>query len=421
MGAACSATALAKFKVLKAYFNSKECLTFMSVRGFLHGGRRGSGPPIIVMGENHVKNESDKTRKACATTLYAMRKVVSSCSEEVSPTSRVLFFVESPVSGEVNKLVFHPFFERFPDTSVPKFLIDAGYEKRRLNPPHPPYGKVPFVEGESGHEELVEYQPLDEYGKAERFSMRQVREHIKTYSAMFQKGFVPVQFDVFHPLRGFLLYSKELVDMSPRISVSFMLKKIVKPDLLMFFTSAALMMNDDSFTRDSIDRFDRHCEEIDEVTERQMNTHHLRDSELVAEYNAKFARGIELKYFPTCYKWMLHASRWIANFTMKLVDRNTTKERRGEDMLLMEEQITELIERQEKEAYPHHFLKTVSMCGDAITYILFVKARMSPRYAGDILVFYAGDVHAANFSRWLRKASYVTDFERFAEGAIIVP
>ncbi|CAM9189167.1 unnamed protein product, partial [Ectocarpus sp. 6 AP-2014] len=81
MGAACSTTGVVKYKTLKGYIQSKDCLAFKSVRGFLPGEEYGHGPPIVLIGEDHSWSESEENRRTCATALLAMYKIVSTCSD----------------------------------------------------------------------------------------------------------------------------------------------------------------------------------------------------------------------------------------------------------------------------------------------------------------------------------------------------
>lgn len=107
MGAACSLDAYQRYKIIKDYIHSKDCMTFDVVEGFLPP-QESNRSPVIFIGENHVSNDSDVAKAnrsdfsreefikktSCATALKAMNDIVSRCS---SPGAKVYFLIEDSV------------------------------------------------------------------------------------------------------------------------------------------------------------------------------------------------------------------------------------------------------------------------------------------------------------------------------------
>ena len=89
MGAACSSSAITKYKVLRTYLKSKPCITFDFVQTFLPVRH---GPPIILFGENHFQSEADSMIQRCVTVFTALKVMVSDCP---NPTCRIHFIMES--------------------------------------------------------------------------------------------------------------------------------------------------------------------------------------------------------------------------------------------------------------------------------------------------------------------------------------
>lgn len=316
-------------------------------------------------------------------------------------TSRVLFFVESALTSEKDKLELHPFFHRFRRTRIPDFLADAGF-------PEPWYGFGNASRTPPAYRD-EKWQPIDEAGEVERFSILQVRKDIKTYGTMFAEGFVPVNFDLFHFHRSFLLYHEQTVGISGALGADRMVR-ILKKDIFEAHFFAGTILKDEGVRKD-IDNVVAHMEKTDADTQTQMNSDPVKETNLVNQYNERFRLAIRGKRLPTCYLWMLHLTRWVANFTMDLIERKTNQIGLHDDMASMKNELVSLISQQNKEAYPHHFLDTFSMCGDAVAYLLFIKPRMSALYANDVCVLYAGDTHATRISEWIRHTSYTEDFE----------
>ena len=411
MGAACSASALAKYKVLKGYVQSKECLTFTSIHGFLSRGRHGGGPPIVLIGENHARNESDNLRKRCATTLAAMSKIVSDCE---TPTSRLLFFVES-VSMESGFPV-HPFFERF-GRPLPEFVM----EKHKIPPLQPrdtkpidSFRDIPYKEG------LKSWQPQDENQQAERFSILQVRRDIKTYASLYASGLVPVNYDLFHLHRAFLSTDKFMMELAPEMGIRRLLH-LLKESILGAYAHAGTINGE---ARLDMEDVVSQMDDIDKRTATQMETDRSKVQHQINQGNERFATAIEEKTLPFCYFWMYHMTQWIANFTMGLIESKRAEQMKefviSDDTSAVLEDIQRCLAQHNSDPAPHTFLDTFSACGDAMTYLLYVRPRMNVKHANEVLVLYGGSLHADNFARWIKHASYSLDLERSTEEKVHV-
>lgn len=376
MGAACSTSAFAKFKLLKDYFNSKPCLTFVSVRGFLPSGRLRGGPAIVVMGEDHGENESDNRRERCATVLHAMSKVVSTCPDEKIPTSRVLFFVEDKIASPEFLSPYARFSQRFKS---------KGYSKSNV------------------------FQPADDASGVERFSIHQVRQDVEDFSSMFQDGFVPVNFDIFYDFRvtyfpdSHLDYERLNPDLSMEEAIS-----LVKIEIMKLHTCAGAIINDENVHK-HVDNFTGLTQKTDEQMQTQFDQmkktyeHYERDGS--AENRKRMYTLVSV-----------YVSRWILHFTIAFVNYKIKEDSKqsgvaSRDLVGMKIMLSGYVKSTET-------FHMTTVCGDAIAYILFVKPRMSPIHANDVCVFYAGDFHARNISLWLEAASYVSKFERSSSSVL---
>lgn len=372
MGAACSTSAFAKFKLLQEYFNSKPCLTFKSVRGFLPSGRLRGVPAIVVIGEDHEENESDNRRERCATVLHAMSKVVSTCPDEKMPTSRVLFFVEDKIATTEYRSPYDIISQRFRS---------KGYSKSNV------------------------FQPADDAFRVERFSIHQVRQDVEDFSSMFQDGFVPVNFDIFYDVRVTYFPDSDLdyERLNPNLPMEGAIA-LVKVEIMKLHTCAGAIINDENVHK-HVDNFNNLTQKTDQYMQPQFD-----QMKKAYEHYERDGSAQSRKRMFTLVS--VYVSRWILHFTIALVDYKIKEDAKQSgvatrDLVGMKITLNGYVKNDDS-------FHMTTVCGDAIAYILFVKPRMSPNHANDVCVFYAGDFHARNISMWLEDASYVSKFERLS-------
>lgn len=417
MGASCSTSALNKYTVLKRYIETKSCLTFERIEGFLSQGR--PAPPIVLIGENHARNESEQMRKSCATALASMSRIVSTCPEKEKPTSKVLFFIESSSNFAEEKFKLHPFFDRFQVQRRPQFL-EQKYELDMpwyMTTPAPSYGDV------SHRRKHEKWQPLDSRGKVERFSLNQVRTDIETYRAFFESGFLPIGTDIFHLFRTFVsqgyegseAHIAEFIEGLSHTRAIIMMKKAI----LDAYTYAGTINNENHIHED-IDNMDQLFSEVDVVKKRQdtwRRMDEVRDS--IREYNTKFERAIRARVLARGYEWMYHMTNWLALFTIDLIKRrqgSMYSNLPSDDTNSVLADVERVVSVSTNDANPPNFLQTITVCGDAVTYLLFLKPRMNQKHHNEVCVFYGGARHMEHFAKWIQSTPYASDFQKEASG-----
>ena len=409
MGAACSTRGLAKYKKLKGYVQSKACLTFKAIQGFLPHEEYGDGPPIVLIGENHIWSESEENRKTCATALLAMSKIVSTCADDKHPESKVLFFVEDELSAREHIGDAHPFFKRF-NVKRPSYLRSMSMRMDTYSP----YDKAAPSYGSVRHKGKWEtWAPIDETQHRERFALDQVREDIKTYRAMYKTGFLPVHTDIFHGIR--ITVSKwrqnlvgEQTMISGRDAIDF-----AKIRLLRAYTFAGTICGRHEGIQDDIRNFDALSKQIDDKLRSvyyEYNDAYRSVNSSMNNYNEKIKSPAQQSVEP----WMYHVSSWVAHFLIALVDRRSASSVLRDDTYYIRQDLQNAITTHTKEAHPENFFSTLTLCGDVVTYLLFLQPRFSRHYENEVCVFYGGDVHMQNFSKWIKYTAYAKDFEKMA-------
>ena len=106
MGAACSNSALRRYKNIKDRLNEKTCLTFHAADGLLPKITTTTGtPPIWLFGEDHSRNESEtlpQLERNCAMVTDLVQKAVSKCQS--NNAAEVIIIYENAVISDYDPI-----------------------------------------------------------------------------------------------------------------------------------------------------------------------------------------------------------------------------------------------------------------------------------------------------------------------------
>lgn len=359
MGAACSSSAITKYKVLRTYLKSKPCITFDFVQTFLPVRH---GPPIILFGENHFQSEADSMIQRCVTVFTALKVMVSDCP---NPTCRIHFIMESHLdltrAPNIDKKVFNEndFVAKLPKLPEPEPLDVNAMDARSTN----------------------------------KFNLADATIKYKKHANMYTDGLSVIHFDLFHFLRGsFNVYLKNPESRDPRMNYEFVVNQTKQWIFEAFVHMDVYILLCDMF------------DEAQTRTEEKTEPHRQR---VEAELNLLN----EVK--PGHHFWMFQITRWVYEFTHQIIMYTKNRDKMfssdqsrqkvwQKDLVMAADKITDAIDDITHRPNNWSMFELITLCGDYITYCVYLRKRLHhpdmEMPSDDIFVLYGGSMHMMNIS-----------------------
>lgn len=402
MGAGCSSTALKKYNDLKKYLSSRECMTFDVVHGFLSESNR---PPVILIGENHVTNDSKFRSQSCVTSFAAMSKIVSGCED---PTTKVHFVVEKEGS-----IFAEP-------RSMKSMKYDTAFD-------------LSYVwDKDNRHSRLwssgLSVVPFDIFSTTRRFFLREGNTALRTKN--LGSG------DVFAMMTIEMIQSFARMGMSTKVKKMFEGMGTTSP-IFHHISEPELRMSEDEVKKLSSDCFAKMLTEIGKYEEGVYQQFAKKEREAIelARFKRRMMEKVLLANFldggdekplwtekdistkiPVFRHWMLQVVYCIYLFTLKVLEPKVSKLERDvfetsgvkpslELDLLFATRVTELLFEKVIQSPDIHVMFTfITRCGDFITYGLYLRDKLLKQNTrGDIYVVYGGSRHTLTMSALIKR------------------
>ncbi|CAM9103475.1 unnamed protein product [Ectocarpus sp. 8 AP-2014] len=406
MGAGCSVGVRRRYQLVKDYVHSKDCMTFDVVEGFLSNEESGR-PPVILIGENHVVNDSDMAKEnrknfspeefakktSCVTAFKAVNHIVSKCS---SPGAKVYLLLEQTVQD-----FFRPSeFSSFPSQNQTRFGLSNAIRVSDLHSP------------------------------------------------LYDQGLEIINFDMFYNLRGF--FSKDNHSLKNRLAESNMYHHGMMAEMITAIRKTIVSMGDTTFDiegafeacqlrttlevekhRSSVQNyFDDHTKRLGSIKKystKMMNERKLsqfkRDylgdntdgGEAVGEEQTE--KSIQTRFNNYNYNFALfRIMYWIYCFTQFTIDSVDKCSGLNDDVDFANDVLEGMVKKIVKEPYMANMFNFITACGDFITYTMFLRKRVVEQHSDSIFVIYGGSDHTDRFAMLLSRIStHSRDFIKISD------
>lgn len=422
MGAACSSTVSKKYNDLKNYLNSKECMTFDVIHGYISASER---PPVILIGENHTINNSHFGSQSCVTSFAAMNEIVSGCKD---PVAKVHFIVER--EGSI----------------------------------------------------IAESRSMQSMKDDKQFSLRYVCDKDDRHSRMWSSGLSVVPFDLFSTTRRLFIREENTDLLRNDKGCAFVLAAMTMEMTQVFsrmgmpteMTSTANMTKlsqemggtlfhklhpvsesgfrmsehevrtllDDCFYR-MITEIGQYSEgvykKIAEIEEKDRQVRLYKTRLMEEDLLANFLEGTDktprysekeiLSHMHVFRPWMIQVVYCIYLFTLAVLEPKMSKverevfETRGTtpslepDLVFAKRVIELLFEKLLADPNLYTMFMFISRCGDYITYGLYLRDKLTkPNTSSDIYVVYGGSAHTDALSALIQRLpSHKMDLARVSK------
>lgn len=399
MGAGCSSSAKKKYNDLKNYLNSHECMTFDVIHGFVSNSSR---PPVILIGENHLVNDSLFGSQSCVTSFSAMSKIVSKCKD---PSANVHFVVEK--TGSI-----------FAETRSMKSMKDDSV-----------FNLIGIWDKDERHSHLwssgLSVVPFDMFSETRRlFLSREWRKNLTISDVFAIMSSEMMQVLTRMGMGMPIALTKMLLEKNAPAST---LHNISEPELRMSMDEVRKLL--EICLRRMLTEIGTYSEGVykgwaeEEAKARQIALYRRRlmEEDLLANFlegGDKQPRWNEKEIhdnIPVFRPWMLQVVYCIYLFTLKILEPKMSKLEREVfetsgvkprlDMdLLFATRVTELLfEKVIRSPNLHQMFTFVTRCGDFITYGLYLRDKlMKQNTRGDIYVVYGGSRHTLTLSALIK-------------------
>lgn len=415
MGAVCSLDAHQRYKIIKDYVHSRDCMTFDVVEGFLPP-RESNRSPVIFIGENHRVNDSDVAKAnrsdfsleefvkktSCATALKAMNDIVSKCS---SPGAKVYFLIEDSVVD-----------------------FSEMYKQRR------------GIESDKIKEFSTQNQT--------RYGLTNAIETLKLHSHLYDEGLRVIKFDIFHNMRGFFgannYMTKNNLDERGNFFVGMM------NEMIESVSQTIISMGDSTFDVEGafekcfsrnltetgryrwsvqtyFDKEKRHRDRLTAYVTAQMKDRKLsqfqRDyfgedtGEEKSDGEELTEKSVSAQFGGYSYHFSLfRVVYWVYCFTSLAIDSVDQSSRLDDDMAFAREVLEGFMEGVIKEPYLPNMFHFITLCGDFITYSLFLRKKVVEQNTNSIFVVYGGSSHTDTMAVLLSRIStHKRDFIKISD------
>ena len=382
MGAACSSSVLKRYGDVKAYLQSKECMTFDVAQAFLPIDDK---PPVILLGENHIVNDSDFGPQACLTAFGAINELVSDCED---PSTKIFFVVEQKTY-------------EYSDTQ----------------------------------------STFDGVQKRVRFSLRDVWKKTKIHAHNYD-GLKVVPFDMFYTLRGY--YSShdnnkikrsnftdfELFKFEMKMSISKAFEQFEAdnsglPQSIFDECDARVREEIESYRENVGSLMDKKNAESERL---RVDMRRLLESEIMSNFDAILQNEYKPRYLEAdidrlskVYRFdMFKIVYWIYCFTshiLILMEPGITG-----DLEFALDAVNIFFDRIIIDPELNSMFAFITLCGDFITYAVYLRPRLQKKGSNSIYVLYGGTTHMLRIARLIEKSStHKKDFLRVSERACLHP
>lgn len=409
MGAGCSVAVRQRYKLIKDYLHSKECMTFDVAEGFLPHAES-NRPPVILMGENHTRNDSDVaklkrpqfspeefTRKtSCVTAIRAVSDIVSKCS---SPGAKVYVLLED-----------HP--KIFPEINEPDKTVQFSSQNQT------------------------------------RFGLENLINVSNLHSRLYDKGIEIIPFDMFYELRGLFLHENHVI--KNRLKENNFFHKTSMHYMITILERSIKSMGDTTFNVEGAfeECYKRETLEVPKYRSRIQNyfdnetrvwgrirRQDERDmiqtklSQFKRDYLQENADGgaavgegiteqsIEMTQRDHNYNFALfRMAYWVycfTQFTIKSVDQSSALD---DDIRFASNLLEALMTRVIEEPVLWNMFQLITLCGDFITYMMYLRKRVIEQNKASLFVIYAGSAHTDRFDMLLSRIStHKKDFTKISD------
>lgn len=374
MGAGCSSPVLTRYKHLRAYLLSKPCLTFDMVETFLPVNDR---PPVILIGESHNTNESESMVQRCVTAFTAMKHIISDCAD---PAVKIFFVMES----------------------LPQPLVEKGR-------PSPKEYKTAI--------ETNKFNLLNVWGKADFFTR------------IYSDGLSVIPFDMFYKPRG-LFGPGNFMVRDPAISRTRVMDRTKQG-----ITAA--------FEHMGVDRWELPTlfTEMDSKMEHETENYRTTVTAFIDQENADAVANQQVRLdkneedeetilFTTniYHYWMFQIVYWCYCFTTRIIedtrvpvgspDHWNGQSLWEEDVFWADAGMRVGMQNILKKPTMLKMFLFITLCGDYVTYFIYLRERLAETNPKSIYVLYGGSQHMQNFSELIsRLKTHKQDFVRVSNAA----
>jgi len=378
MGATCSSSVLKRYGDVKAYLQSKKCMTFDVVEAFLPIDDR---PPVILIGENHSVNDSDFGAQACLTAFGAMNELVSKCDD---PSTKIFFVVEEHTN-------------KFP-------------------------GRGRDVDGLETHF---------------RFSLSDVWRKSRTHAHHYGAGLKVVPFDMFYNLRGYYTgQDNRKLKRMPFLHFeyfTFEMKTSIEKAFEHFDAERGLLYSlfDECDARVSLE-IESYRERIGKMIEKE----NADNERFKLELRRKLERDVEANFDAMLRnEWQPDSTEaeiftytnvnhfelfkivyWIYCFTTYVL-MSKAPDLAG-DLKFAHDAVDVFFGNIMDDPKVTAMFSFITLCGDFITYAVFLRPKLQEKGSNSIIVLYGGSAHMLQFARLIEQSStHKQDFARVSERA----
>lgn len=415
MGAACSLDAHQRYRTIKEYIHSKECMTFDVVEGFLPPPESNRSP-VIFIGENHNVNDSDVAKAnrsdfsreefakktSCATALRAMNDIVSKCS---SPGAKVYFVIEDSVRD-----LYEMYRQR----------MGIGSDKIR--------------EFSTQHQK--------------RYGLANAIKTTKLHAHLYEQGLGVIKFDMFYHMRGFFqsdnYMTKNMLN-EPSTFFNGMMNEMiaaVSQTLISMGNSAFdiegafdecynRMTTETEMYRWSVQKYfdkeKRKDGDLKGIVTKQMNDRKLSQFKrdfFGEDTGGDASHGEEATEKDVYVKWdgnnyhfsLFRVVYWVYCFTSLVIDSVDQSSRLNDDLTFAREVLEIFMEKIIEEPYMANMFNFITLCGDFITYSLYLRIRVMEQNTNSIFVVYGGSAHTDTMAMLLSRIStHKRDFIKISD------